>query len=131
MVHEVSPSALKARRGCKWFLFATIGLAVAMLALVALIPADPVSYRQLAGMDNFAATFPANTSHAAVEASVRKKCAERQFCKVMGWHDASLAATAMPMTDRELEGEKLDYSLNRHSGLDEFTWLDGSRRSGR
>lgn len=74
------------------------------------------------GRDTSAMVFAASTSHAAVEAAARKHCAGRQWCKVLGWTDPRAAATAMPMTEREMAAQKFSYTLNRETGMDEAEW---------
>lgn len=54
--------------------------------------------------------------------SAKEHCGGREFCQVMAWTDPSMAATAMPMTDLEVETKVFQYSINRISGLDRAVW---------
>ena len=74
------------------------------------------------GRDTYAMIFAAASDHASVEGAVRSQCSGKQWCKVLGWTNASAAASAMPMTDREVAALRFSYTLNRVTGLDEATW---------
>lgn len=72
--------------------------------------------------DTSAMIFDPATARAEVEAAARAHCTGKQWCKVLGWSDPGAAATAMPLTDREVAAQRFGYTLNRSSGMDEFRW---------
>ncbi len=72
--------------------------------------------------DTFAMVYEPTASRAEAERQAREICGTRQWCKVMGWSDRGLAAKALPMTDRELAGQKFVLTINRTTGIDEATW---------
>ncbi len=80
------------------------------------------SQQRLIAPDTFAVVFSASDDRAGVEAAAREKCQGRQWCKVLGWIDPAYAATAMPMTDREVQAQAFSLTINRSSGMDEAVW---------
>lgn len=123
-----------------WIGGAVIGLAVLGVITTALSPESPApglpveapaeqvrfsSVRTLAP-DAYAVVFPPAASQAAVEGEARRKCAGKQWCKILGWTDPAYVATALPMTDREAAAQKFALTINRASGLDEAVWSSSS-----
>lgn len=72
--------------------------------------------------DAFAVVFDSSAGRSEVEVAARELCGARQWCKVFGWTDATSAARALPMTDRELEAQVFSLTINRASGMDEAVW---------
>jgi hypothetical protein len=52
----------------------------------------------------------------------KKKCEGHAHCQVLAWDDASKAASAMPMLDREAQAVVFSYSLNRATGFERALW---------
>jgi hypothetical protein len=72
--------------------------------------------------ETYAAHVPIGASPELMTAWSRDLCEGESFCQVLGWKDASLMASAMPMTDREVNGLSFSYSLNRTTGNDKAVW---------
>lgn len=100
----------------------TVALFAVALAGCSAAPPPPASPFQSIGNNFFTGAIDKAAPPAEIERLAREQCAGKQFCKVMGWTDAALVASAMPMTDRETAGIAFTYSLNRGSGLDEAAW---------
>lgn len=78
--------------------------------------------KQLIAPNTYAVVFTQDASRDGVEVAARNLCGSRQWCQVLGWNDAAVAARAMPMTDREVEAQTFALTINRASGMDEVIW---------
>jgi hypothetical protein len=76
-----------------------------------------LSYRPI-GSDIFATVIPRSAKPADIDRAARAQCGGKAWCQVIGWVDADLEATAMPMTNREAAAVAYDLSINRSSGRD-------------
>lgn len=87
-------------------------------------PLAPMRFKVIGGNFNdiYSLTFDRRASHEAVERAIRAHCAGKDWCKVIGWDNPDLAATKLPMTDRQADGERVGYTFNRATGMDEASW---------
>lgn len=84
---------------------------------------EPVTeFNLIAGDGIFAMIVDPKSEPASWRAAAKAQCGARDFCQVMGWTDRSAAATAIPMTDLEVETQVFQYNLNRNSGRDRTEW---------
>lgn len=70
----------------------------------------------------FAVLVPEGAAPSQMEHWSRRLCEGESFCLVLGWSEAALMASAMPMADREASSLEFSYRLNRHTGLDAAVW---------
>jgi hypothetical protein len=84
--------------------------------------ASALAFRTIAGEDVFAVIVPARTSADELVLSARKQCGQREFCQVHGWMSEADAATAIPMTDREVATQVFEYAHNRSTGFEKRLW---------
>ena len=59
---------------------------------------------------------------ASWRAAAKAHCDTKDFCQVMGWTDASMAAATLPMTDTEVSTKVFHFNINRTTGLDRAIW---------
>ena len=84
--------------------------------------APALAFRTIAGEDVFAVIVPAQMSANELVLSARKQCGQREFCQVHGWMTEADAASAMPLTDREVATQVFEYAHNRSTGFEKRLW---------
>lgn len=70
----------------------------------------------------FAMTFNVKVDPETLPDIAREQCGDRKICKIIGWTDPKFAARAFPMTDREVEAQAFQYTLNRNTGFEQVLW---------
>ena len=79
-------------------------------------------FKLIAGEGIFAMTFNPKADPDKLPEIARRHCGSRDFCNVLGWTDPAFAAKGFPMTERETKSVKFQYTVNRHSGLEQELW---------
>jgi hypothetical protein len=98
---------------------------VALLAavwIVSLFGPDRPKLITMQTPDHFAMIIPDDADAAMIEAAAREQCADRQWCKVLGWTDEASAARTLPMLERESSSVVFNYFVNRASGAEDVLW---------
>ena len=95
---------------------------IAFAALLAGCGQAAPDFRALPGQGNFAMVVARGADPASFPALAKAKCGAAVRCSVFAWDDAASAATALPMTDREIKSEVFAYALNRDSGFERSLW---------
>jgi hypothetical protein len=72
--------------------------------------------------DVFTVVIDPHADVATTEAAIRKHCAARPVCTVLGWTDAGAVARTYPITDRDMQALAVRYDENEPAGLDEAMW---------
>lgn len=83
-------------------------------------------FEVIGGPGMIAMTFNPNVDPEALPDIAREQCGSHKICKVIGWTNRSFAARAMPMTDREVEAQAFQYTLNRNTGFEQVLWDCGT-----
>lgn len=78
--------------------------------------------RQIGGDGMFGMIVEPNSDPDGWRAEAKAQCIGQSVCKVFVWTDAAEAATALPMTDREVEKQAFSYGINRNTGYDQALW---------
>lgn len=79
-------------------------------------------FEAIGGPGIFAMTFKRNADPETLPDIARQQCGSQKICKVIGWTDPNFAARAFPMTDREVEAQAFQYTLNRNTGFEQMLW---------
>jgi hypothetical protein len=95
---------------------------LAVVWIVSLFAAPKAEFVQMRGLNNYAMILPPDVEPAAIEAAAKAKCADKQFCKVLGWTDKAQAAQELPMLAREAAALAFSYDLNRTTGFERVLW---------
>lgn len=64
-------------------------------------------------------------SNAVYHQAVTALCAERTHCFVHFWEDQHEAPRKLPMTEEQVNFEVAQYRMNRHRGLNSWSWRCG------
>lgn len=79
----------------------------------------------MGGLNNYALVIPERASPQLVEDAATLRCRGQTHCSVYGWRNASQAASAFPMLDREIETLNFVYALNRATNYESARWRCG------
>lgn len=79
-------------------------------------------FNAISGNDVFSMTFNAKADPETLPDIAREQCGKRDFCKVIGWTDPKFTARGFPMTQREVQAQAFQYSLNRNTGFEQMLW---------
>lgn len=74
-------------------------------------------FTQMEGMNNFALLIGSDATAEELEAAVQDKCGSETYCSVMGWQNAALVATKVPLSDEQLAGMTVHHSQNLSTGF--------------
>ena len=83
--------------------------------------ADHLKFRAIAP-DIFTVVIDPHADVTSTGAAIRKHCAARPVCTVLGWTDAGSVARTFPLTDREEQALAVRYDQNAAAGLDDLMW---------
>jgi hypothetical protein len=100
---------------------ARVGVVLPVLALAGCGSGAP-EFRSMRGLNNYAMIVTNGTDPASLPELAKAKCGQVDQCSVYAWRDAASAATALPMTDRDVAAEVFSYSINRNSGFEQALW---------
>lgn len=84
--------------------------------------APQAEFRTMPGRGNYAMIIPAGVTADAMPALAKAQCGTKSQCSVYGWRSTEDAASAIPMTDRELASQIFAYNLNRETGFERSLW---------
>lgn len=84
-----------------------------------------VEPKAIGGLGNYAGAIAEGATPDSLEKAARAVCEGQTHCSVYGWRDASQAASAMPMLEREQAALDFSYTLNRSTGLERVLWNCG------
>jgi hypothetical protein len=117
---------LRRRQNAKGCLIGFLILAVLIVALAAYL-GESKSAAERDGSDLVFTTISGQVEgvvlrpdmpSATIDRAVRKHCAGKQWCKVLGWVEGDKIATAFPMTNREAAAVVYELTINRATGYD-------------
>jgi pimeloyl-ACP methyl ester carboxylesterase len=72
--------------------------------------------------DVFAVVIDPGSDVAKTEAAIRKQCADKPSCTVVGWSDPAAVAHAYPLTDPQTAALVVRYAKDGLAGTDEMMW---------
>lgn len=96
-------------------------LGIAALAMLPASKPKKLSTVSMAG-DTFLVVLDAKASPDSYPALALATCADKPFCKFMGWADAKAAPTTLPMTDAQIAGQSFSYLRNQANGFEKMLW---------
>lgn len=79
-------------------------------------------FKLIAGDAIYVMIVDPKSNPASWRAAAKAHCGTKDFCQVMGWTDASMAAATLPMTDTEVDTKVFQFNINRTTGLDRAIW---------